>query len=182
MKHALALVLFLLMAFAALQLAAQPEMPSATIIPEADGYVTIPSAAMPPDLKRTYRAIYDATLAASAPSQLVPALNMAGSELNAFGAAGLSRSNAQFAVVFHGPAVDGILTDSCYQAKFGMANPNLSVLKKMKALGVELFVCGQYLMAEHIDPRLISPDVTVASDALIVLMACQNDGYALMSF
>lgn len=43
-------------------------------------------------------------------------------------------------------------------------------------------VSGQYLIGEHIDPKTLSPDVTVASDALIVLIVYQNNGYALMSF
>ena len=48
--------------------------------------------------------------------------------------------------------------------------------------GVEIFVCGQNLARENIDPKIISPDVVVASAAPIVLMTYQNDGYALMSF
>ena len=32
------------------------------------------------------------------------------------------------------------------------------------------------------DPKTLSSDVTIASDALIVLMTYQNNGYALMSF
>ena len=156
--------------------------PVAAVVPEADGYVAIPNAALPPDKKRTYRAIYDATRFPKEPSQLLPALNMAGSELNAFDAAGVPLRNAKFAVVFHGAALNGILDDAHYTTKFGMSNPNLKVLSEMKKAGVELFVCGQNLVAEKIDPKIISPDVTVASDALIVLMAYQNDGYALMSF
>lgn len=31
-------------------------------------------------------------------------------------------------------------------------------------------------------PGKLSSDVTVASDALIVVMTCQNQGYALLSF
>jgi intracellular sulfur oxidation DsrE/DsrF family protein len=58
----------------------------------------------------------------------------------------------------------------------------LKVLSELKKLGVQLFVGGQNLLAENIEPKIISPDVTVASDALIVVMAFQNDGYALMGF
>jgi intracellular sulfur oxidation DsrE/DsrF family protein len=107
---------------------------------------------------------------------------MAGSELNAFAATSVPPRNAKFVVVFHGPAINGILDDAHYRAKFGVPNPNLKVLAELKKAGVEIFVCGQNLVAENMDPKIISPDVTVASDALIVLMAYQNDGYALMSF
>jgi hypothetical protein len=37
-------------------------------------------------------------------------------------------------------------------------------------------------VAAKIDPATLSPDVTVAVDALIVLMNYQTKGYALMSY
>jgi intracellular sulfur oxidation DsrE/DsrF family protein len=154
----------------------------APVIPQADGYVAIPHAAITPMAMNTYRAVYDATRAAEAPTQLLPALNMAGSELNALGVANVPLAHTKFVVVFHGPAVDGILDAAHYRARFGVDNPNLPVLAAMKRAGVELYVCGQHLAAAHIDPATLSRDVTVASDALIVLMQYQNDGYALLSF
>src|SRR5439155_2438966 len=90
--------------------------------------------------------------------------------------------NTKFAVVFHGAAIDGILDDAHYKAKYGMNNPNLNILRKLKQDGVELFVCGQNLAFAKIDPKILSPDVTVASDALIVLMIYQHRGYASLSF
>jgi len=86
MKSTLAFALCGITLLVALQVSAQMGKPTAPVIPEADGYVSIPNAAVPPDKKRTYRAIYDATRAAKDPTQLLPALNMAGSELNAFAA------------------------------------------------------------------------------------------------
>ena len=154
----------------------------APAIPEADGYIVIPGAKINPDKKRIYRAIYDATKAAKDASQLVPALNMAGSELNALAVCNIPLIQAKFVVVFHGGAINAILDDAHYKEKFGVSNPNLKVLAELKRSGVKLFVCGQNLLAENIDSKIISPEVMVASDALIVLMSYQNDGYALMSF
>jgi len=158
------------------------EAPSAPVVPTADGFFVIPGAALPPDAKHVYRAIYDATRGAEDPRQLLPALNMAGSELNALGASHVPLANARFVVVFHGGALDGILDAAHYKAKFGVENPNLPVLARMKELGVELYVCGQNLLFEKRDPKSLAPEVKVASDALIVLMTYQNEGYALLSF
>jgi intracellular sulfur oxidation DsrE/DsrF family protein len=155
---------------------------SSPVIPQADGFIIIPNAKVPPDKNHIYRAIYDATKASKDSSQIIPALNMAGSELNAFEVSKIPLSHAKFVIVFHGAALNGILDDEHYKAKYGIANPNLKVLSELKKTGVQLFVCGQNLLAENIDPKTISPAVAVASDALIVLMAYQNDGYALMSF
>jgi intracellular sulfur oxidation DsrE/DsrF family protein len=162
--------------------AAQWPPAKSPVVPQADGYVEIPNVALPPNKDTKYQAIFDATHPANKATQLVPALNMAGSELNAIAAAKVPVSNAKFAVVFHGPAVDGILDNDHYKAKFGTDNPNLNVIAEMKKQGVEFFVCGQYLAGEKIDPKTLTPDVTVAADALLVLMQYQNKGYALMSF
>lgn len=156
--------------------------PNHQLIPEANAYVEIPNVALPPTKQTKHQAIFDATRPANKATQLVPALNMAGSELNALAAANAPISNAKFVVVFHGPAVDGILDNEHYKVKFGTANPNLKVIAEMKKCGVEFFVCGQYLASEKIDPRTLTGDVTVAADALLVLMQYQNKGYALMSF
>ena len=162
--------------------AAQWPQPKAPAVAEADGYVEIPNAALPPTRDSKYRAVFDATHAAEKPTQLVPAINMAGSELNALAAVDAPLSNAKFVIVFHGRAVDGILNNEHYKAKFGTDNPNLKAIAEMKKRGVEFFVCGQYLAGEKIDPKTLAPEVTVAADALLVLMQYQNKGYALMSF
>ncbi|HEX8172893.1 MAG TPA: DsrE family protein [Thermoanaerobaculia bacterium] len=156
--------------------------PRSPVVAEADGYIDIPGAAVQPRKEHVYKAVFNATAAADAPSHLMPALNMAGSELNAFAVAKVPSRNVKFVVVFHGDAIDGILDDAHYRAKFNTPNPNLKVLHEMKAAGVKLYVCGQNLAFANIDPKSIASDVTVASDALIVLMEYQNDGYALLSF
>jgi intracellular sulfur oxidation DsrE/DsrF family protein len=107
---------------------------------------------------------------------------MAGSELNALAVSRIPVSHAKFIVVFHGPAIDAILDDTHYKSKYGVSNPNLVVLAELKKAGVKLYVCGQNLLSEQINPKIVSRDVEVASDALIVLMTHQNNGYALMSF
>ncbi|HEX6914824.1 MAG TPA: DsrE family protein, partial [Chitinophagaceae bacterium] len=152
------------------------------VIPEADGFIIIKGAQMQPEKSRVYKAVYDASKQLKDSSQILPALNMAGSELNALGVCGIPVSHAKFVIVFHGAAINGILDNPHYKAKYGIDNPNLKVLAELRKNGVRLFVCGQNLLAEQIDPETLSKDVSVASDALIVLMTFQNQGYALLSF
>lgn len=155
---------------------------SGPVIHDADGFTIIKDAAYQPEKNRIYKAIYDATKMAKDSSQILPALNMAGSELNALQVCSIPISNAKFVVVFHGAAINGILNNAAYKEKYGIDNPNLKTLHELNENGVQLFVCGQNLLGEKIDFKTISPDVKVASDALIVLMTFQNNGYALMSF
>jgi len=181
LRSVTAVVPFVLLLFPATSLLAGSP-PSATAVPGTDGYVTIPKAELRPNKSQHYRAIFNATEAAGRPTEVVPALNMAGSELNALAAENVPLSNARFVVVFHGAAIDAILDDAHYKAKYGVDNPNLSVLAAMRKAGTEIFVCGQNMLAVAMDPKAISPDVRVASDALLVLMAYQNKGYALLDF
>jgi intracellular sulfur oxidation DsrE/DsrF family protein len=155
---------------------------SSPIIKQADGFVILKEAKMQPDKNHIYKAVYDATRAAAEASQILPAINMAGSELNALGVCNIPINHAKFVIVFHGAAMNGILDNAHYKEKYGIDNPNLIALDELKKAGVQLFVCGQNLVAENIDPKTISKDVVVASDALIVLMTFQSNGYALMSF
>src|SRR6185295_3175679 len=104
---------------ASLLLAESSPAPEATAVPGTDGYVTIPMDEPRPTKNQKYRAIYNATQAATRSADVVPALNMAGSELNALAAEKVPLSNATFVVVFHGPAIDGILDNAHYKAKYG---------------------------------------------------------------
>ena len=156
--------------------------PKAPVIPEADGYVLIPKAAIRPESNHIYKAIFEATLSPTIPSGILPALNNAGSELNALSVEGVPKQNRKFVIVFHGSALDGILDNLHYNEKFGVSNPNLKVIAELKREGVKLYVCGQNLALAKIDPTTLTSDVTVASDALIVLMKYQNAGYALLSY
>jgi hypothetical protein len=104
--------------------AAQWPQPKSPAIPQADGYVEIPNVALPPTKERKYQAIFDATRSPDKPSLLMPALNMAASDVNALAAVKAPPSNTKFAVVFHGPAVDGILDNDHYKAKFATDNPD----------------------------------------------------------
>ncbi len=174
--------LVIILLASAITVSAQWLAPKAPAVPEADGYVEIPNAAAAPTKNSTYRAVFDATRAAEKPTALLPALNMAGSELNALATINAPLWNAKFAIVFHGSAVDGILDDEHYEAKFGTVNPNLKPIAEMKKCGVDFFVCGQYLAGEKIDPKTLTPNVQLAADALLVLMQYQNKGYALLSF
>ena len=178
MKHTLIAVIYFLVSIKSIA-----QVKSADpLIPGTDGFVIIKTAQMQPDKNRIYKAVYDATKAPKEPSQILPALNMAGSELNALGVCGIPANHAKFVIVFHGAAINGILDNSTYREKYGIDNPNMKILTGLKKAGVKLFVCGQNLLADNIDFKTLSPDVTIASDALIVLMTFQNEGYALMSF
>ena len=154
----------------------------APAFPEADPYVAIPGAALPPTATSTYSEIFDATKFVSDRKTILPALNAVGGLLNDLAVGGTPAQNAHFVVVFHGAATEGILDNAHYKQMYGVDNPNLAVIAKMRKMGIEFYVCGQFLAASKIDPATISRDVTVAADAYLVLISYENKGYGLMLF
>ena len=189
MKCFALMFLTLISAFASLALrAADSPAPVPAMISGAFPYVPIPGAAAAPDSSHIYKVIFNVTRAPGNPGQPVDGVLFAATDLSALRGQGVPAPNTRFALIFHGPggptlgAVDGILDNASYRAKFGVDNPNLAMLSALKQAGVEIMVCGQFLGAMKIDPKTLSRDVTVASEAFLTLITYQNNGYAVLEF
>lgn len=86
-------------------------------------------------------------------------------------------------IVLHGGATMAVLSDEAFaKRENGAKNPNLDLLRKLKAKGVELFVCGQALAHQKIAVAEVAPEVTVAVAAATVTIGRQNAGYAYLPF
>ena len=177
-------VLVLLSAAAGITASAAADWPPPVppMIPGALGFVPIPGAAVAPDSSHVYKVIFDTTRAAAKPELPADGILFAATDLSALRGQGVAPADTRFALIFHGRAIDAILDNGHYHAKFGVDNPNLAMLAGLKKAGAEIFVCGQSLAATGIDPAVLSPDVTVASEAFIVLITYQNNGYAVLQF
>jgi intracellular sulfur oxidation DsrE/DsrF family protein len=156
--------------------------PVPAIIPGALPYVPIPGAKSPPDRSHVYKVIFDVTRAAENASRPVDGILFAATDISALRGQGVPAPNTRFALLFHGPSVDGLLNSAAYRAKHGVENPNLAMLAALKQMGVEIMVCGQFLGAMRIDPGTLSPDVAIAAEAYLTLIRYQNDGYAVLQF
>jgi intracellular sulfur oxidation DsrE/DsrF family protein len=146
------------------------------------GYAKLPDAVYNPDPKHSYKIVFDVTRAAGKPGEAAPGIALAATELDQLRGNGVPKHKIKLALVFHDDAVNSILGNAAYRAKYKMDNPNLPILAALKAEGVELLVCGQYLVITNTDPATLSPDIAVGSDALLMLATFQNKGYALLSF
>ncbi|MEE2770850.1 MAG: DsrE family protein [Bacteroidota bacterium] len=97
---------------------------------------------------------------------------------------GVPVENMHLAIVLHGQAITDILTNEAYQEHFPEAasNPNLPLLKALKAQHVEIIACGQSLAMHHIKPDQLAEEVDVALSAMTALVQLQNQGYQLLKF
>lgn len=99
--------------------------------------------------------------------------------LNLYGVAGLGPSDVKIAVVLHGEATKSVLNDEFYRDRFQAENnPNLPLVRELREVGVEVFVCGQALNAKGFPESTVGDDVSIAEAALTVVINRQSAGYA----
>ncbi len=147
---------------------------------DAPGYVPIPNAAVPRDPTHAYKALFNAETGPKDRTKPLGQLMRVGAQVNGLRLANVPTSNIRFAMIFHGPAVDALLTDKAYRAKSGVNNPNLPLLAELKRAGVHFYVCGQYMAGVDLPRADLIADAEVAESATLVMIRLENDGYALI--
>lgn len=101
--------------------------------------------------------------------------------LNLLVANGAPKEKVKVAAVIHAESVLSILTDEAYSEKFGIPNPTLPLIAKLKEAGVELFVCGQNVGYYGFTPEEISPDVKIALSAKTALITLDQMGFSFLN-
>jgi intracellular sulfur oxidation DsrE/DsrF family protein len=140
----------------------------------------LPKAAYQPQRKETYKIVFAATQAGSKPDEVSPSLDHVARAVNLYASAGVPLSHLKFVAVMYGAATDAALDNEHYRQKYGVDNPNLALIRKLRNAGVDVAVCGQ-AAAEHQDQyEWIAPEVTLTLSALTTITTLEHQGYALM--
>lgn len=107
-------------------------------------------------------------------------LEAAARAVNLYAMAKVPADKLKLAVVIHGKATPGVLTDSAHQARFGSPNPNTALYAALHDAGVEFFLCGQSMAHAGFSPDEVRSEVQVALSAMTTLATLQAAGYALI--
>ena len=100
--------------------------------------------------------------------------------VNLYASAGVPLNHLKFVAVMYGAATDAALDNEHYRQKYGVDNPNLDLIRKLRNAGVDVAVCGQ-AAAEHQDQyEWIAPEVTLVLSALTTITTLEHQGYVLM--
>ncbi len=142
----------------------------------------LPNAAVQPTKGKTYKALFDLSHPAPTPNDILPGLAHIARMVNVFASLGVAPDKLKIVAVFHGPVGFAAMNNDVYRTKFNVDNPNLKIIQELKAAGVEFFLCGQTLHEGNFNEKDMLPEVKLATSAMVVLVAYQNDGYALMPF
>lgn len=156
-------------------LAAEPETG-----PIIDGYgasYVIDNADVPLATDHVYKVAWEITDYAGEPDAVNRTLDRVARFLNLHAQNGLPEENMQLGVVVHGRALINMLSDASYQERFDSSNPNLDLLQKLAAAGVDFFVCGQSMARRGFVKSELAEPVMLATSALTMVHQLQFDGY-----
>lgn len=94
---------------------------------------------------------------------------------------GVPAEKLKIAGVFHGGITPALFTDEEYQEKYGIPNPNLPAIQKLKEVGVEFFVCGQSMSFWNYSKEQITPMVSQAMSAKFAFITLDQKGYSYLN-
>jgi intracellular sulfur oxidation DsrE/DsrF family protein len=140
----------------------------------------LPKAAYQPDPKATYRVIFAMTAASKAPEEVNPAVERVARAVNLYVSAGVPLDHLKFVAIAYGAATAVALDDAHYKAAYGIANPNLPVIARLRKAGVDVAVCGQSVLEHKYQYEWIDPSVTLALSAITTITSLEQQGYSLM--
>lgn len=143
------------------------------------GIVQVANAAEPP--QRGAKIVFDIT-ADSNPEELNKGLESVARYLNLNADAGFKPADVKLALVLHGAATKAALGDLAYAKHTAAAtNPNRELMRELKSLGVEVYVCGQSLARHEFVAADVASEVSLATSAMTVTANKQQAGYAYVS-
>ncbi|HWZ63179.1 MAG TPA: DsrE family protein [Steroidobacteraceae bacterium] len=151
--------------------------------PAIEGYGKmhpLPKAAYQPDPRTTYKVVFAMTAASKAPEDVNPAIERVARAVNLYVSAGVPLNHLKFVAVAYGAATSVALDDAHYKAAYGVANPNLPVIARLRKAGIDVAVCGQAVLEHNYEYAWIDPSVTVSLAAITTITLLEQQGYSLM--
>ena len=158
------------------------------VIKDHGGIVVLPDAAQQP--KKNSKVLLDIT-SDKKEGSVILGFDRAALILNQYTEAGAGINNGfKMAIILHGPATKAALSDEgfakhtgSYESDLGKTkNPNLNLIRHLKKLGVDVYVCGQALAHHGFATTDVTPEVQVAVSAATVNINLQMNGYAYIAF
>ena len=95
---------------------------------------------------------------------------------------GMALSQLKVALTVHGAAWQDVLNNATYKEKFGVDNPNFSLIKQLSDAGVDIILCGQTAAYRGLDKSNTHPQIQFALSAMTALVQYQNMGYRFIKF
>jgi|AntRauTorckE6833_2_1112554.scaffolds.fasta_scaffold01687_10 intracellular sulfur oxidation DsrE/DsrF family protein len=151
------------------------------IIENFGGIYEIPDS-VNPDSEMEYNIVIDLKTLQRDKASLNPGLNNVARMMNLHGLGGVKAENLNVAVVIHGGATDLVINNEAYQKRYELNNPNLKLIDTLKEAGVEIYVCGQSLIARQYGFDELNPQISKGLSMLTVFTTYMNKGFKPLVF
>jgi intracellular sulfur oxidation DsrE/DsrF family protein len=135
-----------------------------------------------PDKSLDYKIVIDLKTANDKFDSVNKGLINVARALNLHAVGGIPIEQLHVAVAIHYTATPLVLNNDGYQKKYGVDNPNLELISQLKDAGVEIYICGQSLVARKYAFENVNPDVSIALSMLTVVTEHTMKGYSLLVF
>jgi intracellular sulfur oxidation DsrE/DsrF family protein len=142
----------------------------------------VPFATVKPDSSINYKVVIEMGGKIENKAEVNESLDAVARMHNLFVYGGVPKQKIHIVAVLYAGSTPAVLIDEEYHKKFGVGNPNTKLIKELKDAGVELLVCGQSLMRQHVDPKTVNPDVKIATSRMTSVSTYQMKGYAFFIF
>jgi intracellular sulfur oxidation DsrE/DsrF family protein len=139
----------------------------------------LPDAGDQPQRAATYKIVFSLTKG-DKPDKVNPSLDQVARAVNLYAWAGVPPDHRKFVAVLHGDATAAALDNAHYRQQFGVDNPDLQIIRELRAAGVEIVVCGQAVAEHHFQYEWIASNVTLVLSAMTTITILENQGYGLM--
>jgi intracellular sulfur oxidation DsrE/DsrF family protein len=140
----------------------------------------LPDAAYQPQKDQVYKVVFSLTKTPQKPEEASPALEAVVRAVNLYVSAGVPLDHLKFVAVLHGQATGAALDAAHYKEHFKVDNPNLDLIHKLRAAGVDVAVCGQAYLGQGFAMDGLNKDVTLTLSALTTITTLETQGYVLM--
>jgi intracellular sulfur oxidation DsrE/DsrF family protein len=148
-------------------------------VPDAPAAKDVVGAKELPDPNTTYKVVFDIAKAADKIDEVNPALTAIARLVNTLAKYGVPADHRKIAVVMHQGGTPIVLNNEAFRARYqGHDNPNIAMIQQLAKAGVDFRVCGQSVLANHIDPKTIQPEIELDLWALTTLVNLEMRGYA----
>ncbi|WP_158782615.1 DsrE family protein [Pantoea sp. BAV 3049] len=151
--------------------------------PTIEGYGKIhdrPMAAFRPDSSQHYKVVFQIQNGHQPKQSVNSELDHVARTVNLYVAAGVPLQNLKFVVAIAGSATPVVLDNQHYHEKFGVDNPNLPLIARLKQAGIIVSVCDQAVAGHNYPFDWVDNNVTHALSNLTTVTTLQQQGYVLM--
>ena len=180
MKHKLLLHLTVVL-LVAISSTTNAQTPANPVIKDYGTIYGLDNVALP-DKTQNYKIVIDLKPSNDDYDKVNKGLINVARALNLHGVAGIPKEQLHVAVAIHYTATPIVLNNIGYQKKYGVDNPNLKLITQLKDAGVEIYICGQSLVARKYAFEDVNTDITIALSMLTVVTEKMMKGYSLLVF